>query len=58
MRDYEYYKDEMDNGIIPFIEGQAGMEENLLLGRIITWLPRKIIGLFKGTKRKDNYATH
>ena len=50
MRDYEYYKDEMDNGIIPFIEGQAGMEENLLLGRIITWLPRKIIGLFKGIK--------
>ena len=46
MKDYEYYRNEMNNGIPAVIKGQKGMEENLMLGRIITWLPRKIIGLF------------
>lgn len=51
MKDYEYYKDEMSRGTVPVIEGQKGMEENLLLGRILTWLPRKIIGLLSGHRQ-------
>lgn len=52
MEDYEYYQKEMKKGPVPIIQGQGAMEENLLLGRILTWLPRKIISLFK--KKKDN----
>lgn len=48
MEDYEYYKDEMQKGTIPVITGQKGMEENLLLGRMLTWLPRM---LFKGISK-------
>lgn len=50
MKDYEYYREEMNNGAPTVIKGQNGLEENLLLGKIITWLPKKIIGLF--TKKK------
>ena len=54
MKDYEYYKEEMNNGVIPVIEGTKGMEENLLLGRILTWLPRKIFGILLDIfKKKD-----
>lgn len=51
MEDYEYYQKEMKKGTVSIIQGQGAMEENLLLGRILTWLPRKIISLFK---KKDN----
>ena len=47
MKDYEYYKEEMNKGTVPVIEGQTAMDEKILLGRILTWLPRKIISLFK-----------
>lgn len=55
MEDYEYYQKEMKKGTVPIIQGQGAMEENLLLGRILTWLPRKIISLFKkkGKESKD-----
>lgn len=50
MKDYEYYMDEMNKGTVPVILGQEANEENILLGRIITWLPKKIISMF--IKRK------
>ena len=52
-KDYEYYRDDMNNGVLPVIKSQSAMEENLLLGRILTWLPRKIIGLFVKKKRES-----
>ena len=47
MKDYEYYWKEMDKGVVPIILGQKAHEENLLLGRILTWLPRKIFSSVK-----------
>lgn len=44
----------MNQGPVPVIAGQKGMEENLLLGRIITWLPRKIYELIFKKKTRDN----
>ena len=53
MKDYEYYKDEMKRDPIQIIEGQGAMDENILLGKMLTWLPRKIFGaIFK--RKKDN----
>lgn len=51
IKDYEYYKDEMNRGPVPVIESQGAMEENIMLGRMITWLPRQIIKLFKKSKK-------
>lgn len=43
---YNYYKDEMNKGTVPSIMGIGAVEEKVLLGKILTWLPRKIIALF------------
>lgn len=42
MKDYEYYYDEMNKGTIANIESSSAMEEKLIIGRILLWLPRKI----------------
>lgn len=47
MKDYEYYWDEMNKDVRPIILGHKAHEENLLLGRILTWLPRKIFCFLK-----------
>ena len=49
---YDYYKDEMNKGTVPSIMGNSAVEEKVLLGRAITWLPRKIISLFTSQKEK------
>ena len=53
MKDYEYYWDEANKDVVPIILGQEAYEENLLLGRILTWLPRKIFEFFKRIIKKS-----
>ena len=53
MKDYEYYWDEANKDVVPIILGQEAHEENLLLGRILTWLPRKIFEFFKRIIKKS-----
>lgn len=53
MKDYEYYRDEMDKGVVPFIEGQAGVDDKVYLGKVLTWLPRKIINAIKRIFTKE-----
>lgn len=45
MKDYEYYWEDANKDVVPIILGQEAHEENLLLGRMLTWLPRKIFTL-------------
>lgn len=48
---YNYYKEDMNKGTVPSIMGSSAVEEKVLLGKILTWLPRKIISLFSSKRR-------